>query len=505
VYLLGLLLGAVGVALFIPSGSAVGADGFTLREGSIVLMAIGLAMLLAGPVIRLPLKAWANYVTYAGQAVCFVAVVWFMMVFPGGGWDTATGNQSVILLYVAGLALIALGGIGGSLVGGATEAALASSKRRLDETESELDAVREERDQLEAERDRLAAERDALEDASDGERAATEASESAQSELEAQLASLRESQAQFELYGDRSGNYRWRLRHRNGNIIADSAQGYTRKHNAKKGLASVRRNALGASLLEIDPAPDEDPEQALEDAPLLPDAPAESAAEFELYEDNAGDYRWRLRHRNGNVIADSGEGYSSKAKAKQGIASVQRNAEPATYLRFDPASFEIYRDNAGEWRWRFVHKNGNILAAASEGYSRRRDAKRSIERIRDTVADADEDFEIYEDNRGEYRWRLRAGNNEIVATSGEGYTERSEAQNAVERVQTYAPDGDALDVGFAAFEVYEDAGEEWRWRLRHRNGNVLADSGEGYTERNKTHDAIESVKGNAVGADTTEH
>jgi uncharacterized protein YegP (UPF0339 family) len=52
-------------------------------------------------------------------------------------------------------------------------------------------------------------------------------------------------------------------------------------------------------------------------------------ATFELYEDNAGDYRWRLRHENGNIIADSGEGYASKQKAKQGIESVRENAAEA--------------------------------------------------------------------------------------------------------------------------------------------------------------------------------
>jgi uncharacterized protein YegP (UPF0339 family) len=53
------------------------------------------------------------------------------------------------------------------------------------------------------------------------------------------------------------------------------------------------------------------------------------AATFELYEDNAGQYRWRLRHENGNIIADSGEGYASKQKAKQGIESVKQNAPEA--------------------------------------------------------------------------------------------------------------------------------------------------------------------------------
>jgi hypothetical protein len=52
-------------------------------------------------------------------------------------------------------------------------------------------------------------------------------------------------------------------------------------------------------------------------------------ATFELYEDREGKYRWRLRHANGNIIADSGEGYASKQKARQGIDSVRSNAAAA--------------------------------------------------------------------------------------------------------------------------------------------------------------------------------
>ena len=54
-----------------------------------------------------------------------------------------------------------------------------------------------------------------------------------------------------------------------------------------------------------------------------------SRASFELYEDAAGEWRWRLVHDNGNIIADGGEGYSSRQKARQGIDSVKRNARNA--------------------------------------------------------------------------------------------------------------------------------------------------------------------------------
>ncbi len=52
------------------------------------------------------------------------------------------------------------------------------------------------------------------------------------------------------------------------------------------------------------------------------------AGKFELYTDKSGEYRFRLKAGNGEVIAIS-EGYSSKSAALNGIDSVRRNAADA--------------------------------------------------------------------------------------------------------------------------------------------------------------------------------
>jgi uncharacterized protein YegP (UPF0339 family) len=51
---------------------------------------------------------------------------------------------------------------------------------------------------------------------------------------------------------------------------------------------------------------------------------------------------------------------------------------------------------------------------------------------------AEPKFEIYEDGNGEYRFRLKAGNGEVIAI-GEGYSSRSACENGVESVQRNAP------------------------------------------------------------------
>ncbi|MFA9415809.1 amphi-Trp domain-containing protein [Natrinema sp. HArc-T2] len=56
---------------------------------------------------------------------------------------------------------------------------------------------------------------------------------------------------------------------------------------------------------------------------------------FEVYEDAAGEWRWRLVHWNGNIIADSGEGYASRFNAERAARGVMRNAPTASIQRRD--------------------------------------------------------------------------------------------------------------------------------------------------------------------------
>lgn len=54
-------------------------------------------------------------------------------------------------------------------------------------------------------------------------------------------------------------------------------------------------------------------------------------------------------------------------------------------------------------------------------------------------------FEVYEDKGGKYRWRLKAGNGEIVA-QGEAYESRSGARDGCEAVQRAAASASIVDV-----------------------------------------------------------
>jgi uncharacterized protein YegP (UPF0339 family) len=54
-----------------------------------------------------------------------------------------------------------------------------------------------------------------------------------------------------------------------------------------------------------------------------------AVSKFQIYKDRKGEYRWHLRARNGEIIADSNEGYSRKASCQHGIDLVREQAASA--------------------------------------------------------------------------------------------------------------------------------------------------------------------------------
>ncbi|WP_341956609.1 YegP family protein [Microbacterium sp. LWH13-1.2] len=55
----------------------------------------------------------------------------------------------------------------------------------------------------------------------------------------------------FELYTDSGGGHRFRLKAGNGEVIA-SSESYTTRSAAKNGIESIKTNAPGATVVELD-------------------------------------------------------------------------------------------------------------------------------------------------------------------------------------------------------------------------------------------------------------
>ncbi len=116
---------------------------------------------------------------------------------------------------------------------------------------------------------------------------------------------------------------------------------------------------------------------------------------FVINETKTG-YTFALKAGNGENIAIGGEVYKSLASCKNGCASVKTNAPIANledqtvadYATAKNPKFEIYKDKKGEFRFRLKAKNGQVISA-SEGYKTKAACENGIESVRKNAADAD--------------------------------------------------------------------------------------------------------------------
>lgn len=109
-------------------------------------------------------------------------------------------------------------------------------------------------------------------------------------------------------------------------------------------------------------------------------------------------FKFDLKAGNGEVIATS-EVYSSEKACKNGVESVRKNATAA-----------------------------NIEDQTVEGFEKAKNPK----------------FEVYADKKDEFRFRLKATNGEIIATS-EGYKAKASCMNGIASVQKNAPDAEVVE------------------------------------------------------------
>lgn len=119
----------------------------------------------------------------------------------------------------------------------------------------------------------------------------------------------------FVISETKNGGFRFNLKAGNGEVIATS-QTYKAESSCKKGIASVQRNA---------------PIAAVEDQTVEGFA-AEKHPKFEVYADKAGEFRFRLKAANGQIIA-TGEGYKAKRSCMNGIESIRKNAADSTVVK----------------------------------------------------------------------------------------------------------------------------------------------------------------------------
>jgi uncharacterized protein YegP (UPF0339 family) len=114
--------------------------------------------------------------------------------------------------------------------------------------------------------------------------------------------SAADAEMKFELFKDRSGDYRWRLKGPDGALMALSAIGHKRPADAQADLDTIRKSDFAGEL------------------------------KFETFVDESNSYRWRLISERGQTVAISSVGYKGEIEADRAIASLKVGAGKATVI-----------------------------------------------------------------------------------------------------------------------------------------------------------------------------
>jgi uncharacterized protein YegP (UPF0339 family) len=195
----------------------------------------------------------------------------------------------------------------------------------------------------------------------------------------------------FDVYEDKAKEHRWRLKAKNGDIVAASPAGFKTKAECDKAIAVMKKDAPNARVEEKAEAEKgggkdagkeagrdapKDAGKGTEKKPEKDAGKGSSAALFEVYADAAKEYRWRLRDTDGSILATGDGGHKDKAACRAALDVVREG------VKSGKLSFELYEDKAGEHRWRLKDKSGGIVAAAPKGYKAKADCEKAVDAIK---------------------------------------------------------------------------------------------------------------------------
>ncbi|WP_082025239.1 YegP family protein [Ruegeria sp. ANG-R] len=105
--------------------------------------------------------------------------------------------------------------------------------------------------------------------------------------------------------------------------------------------------------------------------------------------------------------------------------------------------FELYEDRAGQFRFRLKAENGEIILA-SEGYVKRTSAENGIASVK-VNAPNDDRYERKKTRSGGHMFNLKASNGQVIGTS-ESYSNTSGRDNGIEAAKNNAPDAQVEDL-----------------------------------------------------------
>ncbi|OLZ40123.1 hypothetical protein A6E15_03625 [Natrinema saccharevitans] len=353
-------------------------------------------------------------------------------------------------------------------------------------------------------------------DAFDSRRDAEEAAEALLPELESASVTVA-GEPTYECY-ESGPEWRYRLVDENEHVVARSPEGTDDRLAVDTWTEQFGDNAADADVVEIDDAeyevfpaedvdagsaastPDDDLPAAIEEPE--PAADGGTAVDAPDAEDPSP-WHWRLVTDDRDVVAASTEPHPDAESATDAIERVRQQASEAELIEFENAAFQVYEADSGEWRWRLIDEDGNVLADSGEEHTSRGEAAEAMMTLKEQAPDAElleietAAFELFVNEADEWGWRLIDEAGKLVAEDPATHPTRGAARQAMNRLLEHL-DSDVRTMDRAIFQPY--ATEDWHWRFVLPSGETVAAAGEAHPTRDELVDSLDDVREAAVSA-----
>ncbi|WP_408957651.1 DUF1508 domain-containing protein [Natrinema sp. 74] len=322
----------------------------------------------------------------------------------------------------------------------------------------------------------------------------------------------------FELYED-DEEWRYRLIDATEHVVARGPDGTRERGGSERWADEFSENARDADIVEIEsaeyevyPTPDAAGEEytfdaaetsaaAIEDPEPAPDGG--TVADDSTEADDTGPWNWRLVTDDRDVIAASNVPHGDAESAADAIERVRQQANEADLIEFENAAFQVYEADDGEWRWRLIDEDGNVLADSGEEHTSRGEAAEAMMTLKEQAPDAElleietAAFELFVNEDDEWGWRLIDEGGKLVAEDPNTHPTRDAARDAMNRLLEHL-ESNVRTMDEAIFQTY--ATEDWHWRFVMPAGEIVAVGGEPYPTRDELVDGLDDVREAAASA-----
>ncbi|NHN47538.1 DUF1508 domain-containing protein [Halostella sp. JP-L12] len=227
-------------------------------------------------------------------------------------------------------------------------------------------------------------------------------------------------------------------------------------------------------------------------------------ADYEIYPGEGG-WHWRFVTEDRTIVADREGGYESPEEAREVIETVREQASEADLIEFETAAFQQYQTDDDSWRWRLIDEGGDVLADSGQAYDSKAGAGEAMQTLKDTAPDAEileietAAFELISTDGGEWRWRLIDEGGYLVAEGATAHPSRQAAREAMDLLVDLSPDANVREMADPVFQVYDDEGD-WNWRFVTVDNETIADGTAPQSTRDDATDHVADVRAAAAGA-----